>query len=86
MDIDKKKAGEVGKAFVQGWGEIHATCPEHAMITLLGSFGVIWGMMMPEERSEVLRSFISMAIDVGNNRFEDGADFVAYLKEKRESV
>ena len=79
-----KKSGELGREFLEGWILLRAECPERALVLLVGTLASAWGLMMPQERSHVLRTFMQMVIDVGSARFEDGADFLSFLKEKKE--
>ena len=82
----RKKAGAAGQTYVREWCEIHAQCPEAAVISAVGAYATIWAIMGPAERTETLHALLQIAIDVGDSHFEDGNDFLSYLKEKREIV
>lgn len=83
-DEISKKSGELGRDFLNGWILVRSECPERAMVLLVGTLASAWGLMMPQERSHVLRTFMQMVIDVGSTQFEDGSDFLSFLKEKKE--
>lgn len=86
MDPELKKvAGQYGQEVVAGWAGLHSRCPDAAMLVIVGSYATIWGMMAPEERAEFLHAIIQMLIGIGDTRFEDGNDFLAFLRDKKDT-
>lgn len=69
---------------VTDWfGELHQVDSRNARICLVSAFITCYGMMGPEERFNTLEVIVDIARTIKSERFEDGVDFVDFLKQNQ---
>ena len=70
--------------FVQGFTKIHKEDPRFSYLTLISAFISCYGILIPEERFMTINTLMTLVKDIGEEGFEDGQDFLSFLKEKNE--
>ena len=66
---------------VQGFCAVHSRSPDYAPGMIMAMFLSCYAVMSPVERARTLVLFRQMVPPIGEERFEDGADFLDFLKE-----
>ena len=67
--------------FVNIFSTMHLDDPEEASVFLISSFITCYSMMNPEERIRALTNLLDLIHMMGSEVFEDGTDFVSFLKD-----
>ena len=74
---------ELAQNFINGFISLLKKDPSTAHTTLVSTYISCHAMMEAEERVYCTAALLRALTDINNERFEDGADFLSFLKEKR---
>lgn len=75
-------AVEALRDFVNVFEKNYRIDPQQGRISLVSVFATCFGKLTPEDRIKSLNAIFAIAEDINVVLFEDGQDFIAYLKEK----
>ena len=70
------------REFIKAFEKIYKSNPQQGRVSLISIFATCFGLLSPEDRVKSLDAILSIAKDINVVLFEDGQDFVTYLKEK----
>lgn len=78
------------KSYVDAFASIYPIDPVFGMTLSISSFVSCYSMMPEDDRLRTCAILFEIIGDIGSERFEDGKDFVEFMKqkltEKRESL
>lgn len=76
------EAKEVVRNFVNNFSSIHKQDPREGYTMLISSFITCFGILSPGDRYKCISTLTILIKDVNDILFEDGQDFISFLKEK----
>jgi hypothetical protein len=66
----------------EGFSQMHSQDSREAYCALVTLFLVCYSMLSPEDRCQCCLALFPLLEDINTEVFEDGPDFVSFLKEK----
>lgn len=70
-----------GQNFVNAFAKYHAIDPAVSMTLLISSFVGCYSMLEPVDRIHTTTVLLEVLKEIGMERFEDGPDFVDFMKQ-----
>ncbi len=72
---------ETCRDFINGFMELHRLNPREARVSLISAFVSAYSILDDNDRSGAAVCLAKMVSKIGSERFEDHADFVAFINE-----
>lgn len=70
-----------GQAFVNAFAKYHVLDPNVSITLLISSFVGCYSMLEPGDRVHTISVLLEVLKGIGLERFEDGPDFVDFMKQ-----
>lgn len=74
---------EFTREFTERFIGIYKVSPRSARIRLVSAFMNCYGLCTPDERRNLLTMTLMMAAKIGEEKFEDGLDFISFLEDTK---
>lgn len=77
-------SSELIRSFVAGFTKLHLQDVQVARAALISAFIAPYSMMDTQQRLYTISSLLTLVREISGEKFEDGTDFISFLREKQE--